>query len=249
MDYPSAMTFEINTPFMLPGELFKGFIVTRKAVSYIRTGLGIIMNHPTKDVPERFTMYNDYLNSITPKMDVKVLSIKPMWVFSEVYMEHIEFEITLNRYSITPTKALTYELFHNFVKNINDELSPIKNHPLKDFFVRTGVKNINNFYRYGIQIATDNSFISLPDVYIPVTDTEISEKRITEMIQYMDSLKNYYQQCYNEFTEEEDESGYITIPVCNDDEQVVHAPGWSDSSEDEPLIEVPVWGDSEEENA
>ena len=196
MEFPTAMIFEVYTPFVLPEELFKGFTVACKSVSYIRNGLGIPMNS-YKDIPERINMYNDYLNNITPKVNVKALSIKPICVYSEEFVEHIDFEVIINHYSITPTESLTYESFYDFVKNINEMLSRVKNHPLKDFFVRTGTEN--TLHRYGFQITSD-AFISLPDIYIPVTDIDINEKYILEVIRYMDALKDYYYKLHNEHT-------------------------------------------------
>ena len=61
----------------------------------------------------------------------------------------------------------------------------------------------DTFHKYGIQITTD-VFISLPDVYIPVTDTDIREKHILEVIRYMDALKEYYVQRHNKVTKIED---------------------------------------------
>lgn len=196
MEYPSAMTFEIYTPFLLPEELFKGFNVTYKPVSYIRDGLGIPLKS-YKDISIRFTVYNDYLKSIAPDMDIKVLSVKPICLYTDTFVEHINFEVIVNCYSITPTESLTYELFYDFVKNINEKLSQVNSHPLRDFFVRTGSEDA--FHKYGFQITAD-TFISLPDIYIPVTDTEISEKYILEAIRYMDALKEYYYQRHNELT-------------------------------------------------
>lgn len=194
MEYPSAMTFEIYTPFTLPEELFKGFDVTCNPISYIRNGLGKQMNHNSyKGMHEMFTLYNECLNNMAPDMDIKVLSIKPICLYSLEFVEHIDFEVIVNCYSITPTKSLTYELFYNFVKAINERLSQIKNHPLKDFFVRSGMENV--FHRYGFQM-TNDSFISLPDIYIPVTDIDINEKHTLEVIRYMDAIKEYYYQCH-----------------------------------------------------
>ena len=200
MEYPTAMTFEIYTPFLLPEELFKGFNVTCKSVSYIRNGLGPLIDS-YKVIPKKFTMYNECLKNIAPDIDIKVLSIKPICIHSNVFAEHIDFEVMVNHYSITPTESLTYEAFYDFVKNINERLSRVKNHPLKDFFVRTSTKD--TFYNYGVQITAD-VFISLPDVYIPVTDIGISEKHILEMIRYMDALKEYYFQRHNKVTKIED---------------------------------------------
>ena len=200
MEYPSAMTFEIYTPFLLPEELFKGSNVTYKAVSYIRNGLGIPMNS-YKDIPKRLTMYNDCLKNLAPDVDIKVLSVKPICIYSKDFVEHIDFEVIVNHYSITPTESLTYEAFYDFIKNINERLSRVKDHPLKDFFVRTGTED--TFHKYGFQIASD-VFITLPDVYIPVTDIDISEKHILEVIRYMDALKEYYFQHHNKVTKVED---------------------------------------------
>ena len=217
MEYPSAMTFEIYTPFILPEELFKGFNVTYKPISYIRNGLGIPINS-YKDISKRFTVYNDYLNNITLDMNVKVLSIKPICVNSNHFVEHIDFEVIVNCYNITPTESLTYESFYNFVKNINELLSQVKNHPLKDFFVRTGVED--TFYQYGFQITTEpDTFISLPDIYIPVTDIDINERYILEVIRFMDALKEYYHQRYDKLTKTEERKRMWS--TWNS-----HCPGW-----------------------
>ncbi len=217
MNYPSAMTFEVYTPFVLPEELFKGFNVTCERISYIRNGLGIPMNS-YKDIPKSFTMYNDRLKNIAPDMDIKVLSVKPICIYSKDFVEHIDFEVIVNRYSITPTESLTYEMFYDFVKNINDILSRVKDHSLKDFFVRTSAKD--TFHRYGFRIASD-IFITLPDVYIPVTDIDISEKHMLEVIRYMDALKEYYHQRYDE-----------SIKVSTDSEQPVNDPVQDESKEE-----------------
>ena len=241
MESPSAMTFEIYTPFILPEELFKGFNIAYKPVSYIRNGLGIPMDS-YKMIPERFTMYNDYLNSVTPKVNIKVLSVKPICVYSKDFVEHIDFEVIVNSYSITPTESLTYELFYDFVKSINKKLSQIKDHPLKDFFVRTSTES--TFYRYGFQITSD-TFITLPDVYIPVTDIDINEKYILEVSRYMDALKDYYHQRHDKLIKIESREklwnsqcpGWGTTTnkstsTSNDDYHII-VPGWDDDSEEE----------------
>lgn len=262
MEYPSAMTFELYTPFILPEELFKGFEVTRKEVSYTRNGLGIPMNPCSyKRIPERINTYNDYINSITPKVNIKALSIKPICVYSEDFVEHIDFEVIVNRYSVTPTDSLTYESLYAFIKNINETLPQVKDHPLKDFFVRTGSEDA--FHRYGFQIDIF-TFISLPDIYIPVTDTEISEKYILEAIRYMDALKEYYRQNRNERTKSEDHKWSRTTwnSVCpgwgtaanksvstSTTDRHITVPYWDDESEEETVMPIPEWSDSEEENA
>lgn len=220
MEYPTAMTFEIHTPFILPQSLFKGFNVTHNTISYRRNGLGKNMNHPSEGMFERYALYDDYFNNITPKIEIKVLTISPIWIYSAVYAEHIEFEVILNRYSVTPTEALTYKLFRDFVKNINKKLSLIKKHPLKDIFIEADIDRTEHFHRHGIHITTDGTFISLPDLYIPVTDTEISEKGVDETIHYMDALKEYYQRYYNENIKE-DESSILNIPGWNDSEEEI----------------------------
>ena len=251
MEYPSAPTFEIYTPFILPEELFKGFHVTHEPVSYTRNGLGNPIN-TYEDIQERFTIYNDYLDSITPDMDIRAVSVKPICLYSNIFVEYIEFEVTINHYYITPTDALTYKLFHDFVKNINEKLSRIKNHPLKDFFVRTGTEDA--FHRYGFQIITAPCiFISLPDIFIPgIIDTmnvEKMHKDILDVFHYMDSLKEYYYQRHVKLTNAEehgllkpsvnrDETGneYLnTNPpkwTDSDDEQIIYAHGWTDTDDD-----------------
>ena len=243
MEQPSAVTFEIYTPFILPEDLFKGFNVTCKSISYIRNGLGIIMDS-YKMIPKRLTMYNDYLNCMAPKINIKALSIKPVCVYSDDFIEHIDFEVMVNCYSITPTESLTYDLLYGFVKKINERLSQIKNHPLKDFFVRTDIKDENLFHKYGFQIASD-TFISLPDVYIPVTDIYINEKYIFEVIRYMDALKEYYYQRHDKLTKIEDRErlwstqcpGWGTMTNkftrTSDDDCHIIVPGWDDDSEKE----------------
>jgi hypothetical protein len=240
MEYPTAMTFEIYTPFILPEELFKGFSVNRESISYIRNGLGILMES-YKMIPKRLTMYNDCLNNITPKVIVKALSIKPICVYSNDFVEHIDFEVIVNRYSITPTESLTYELFYDFVKNINERLAQIKDHPLKDFFVRMGTES--TFHVYGFQITSD-TFITLPDVYIPVTDIDIDEKYILEIIRYMDALKEYYYKLHNEPIKTGDHKlswgtwnnqcpGWGTMINKSTTDQCFTFPGWEDDSEKE----------------
>ena len=224
MDYPSAVTFEVYTPFILSDELFKGFKVTCKHIVYIRNGLGVQMiDDSYEGISKRFTMYNDYLDNIVPKMNVKVLSIKPICIYGEDFVEHVDFEVILNHYSITPTETLTYEIFYNFVKNINNELASVEKHPLKDFFVRPTVKDGNTFHRYAIPI-TPNDSLTLPDVYIPVTDTNINEKYILDVIHYMDSLKGYYQHQYH---------NKRTNAIKSYEKTIVSIPMWEDGSDEE----------------
>lgn len=249
MVHPSAPTFKIYTPLILPDELFKGFNVANDPVSYASNGLGNPIN-TYEDIQERFTIYNDYLDSITPDIDIRAVSVKPICLYSNIFVEYIEFEITINHYYITPTDTLTYELFYDFVKNIKEKLSQVKNHPLKDFFVRTGTED--TFHRYGFQIITAPCiFISLPDIFIPEIDVDVDEKYILEVIRYMDSLKEYYHQRHVKLTNAEEHGLLKPPPSVNRDETGneclnTNPPKWTDEDDDQ-IIDIPGWGDSSDD--
>lgn len=184
----------ITTPFTLDDSLFNGFDYTIDQIDYIRYGIGEHINAKDYNKGIRVAAYNRYLQKTHPDVDIKVISINNITVSPNVVKEFIAFQVTINRYTITPKETLSAEQEWRFSKEITDQLCSIDQHGLLSFFTENPriSATCNDMW-----IQLNDTLITLPDITINV-DRYLSGDDELRIVKYIDSVSAFYRERYNE---------------------------------------------------
>ena len=188
----AAPSIEIATPFTISSDTLNGFDYTVTPVEYLRHGIGCPVDIDTYDPAKSFEKYNDSLNGIAENVNIQIISINLINIGREM-REFITFLITINRYTITPTEALTAEQEWRFSNEIYTILESIKRHPLKPFFT---CENMQTHQANQRSITICDKRISLPDIYIWV-DEFLSDEDELKILKYIDQTAAFYRERFN----------------------------------------------------
>ena len=189
-----APAFTITTPFTIDDSLFSGFDYTNNPIDYVRYGIGECINSKDYNKGIRFAAYNEYLHKVYPDVNIKVIAINSITVMPNVIKEFIAFQVTINRYTITPKETLTAEQEWQFSNGISNQLGSIDGHDLVCFF--TEHPRVSATYN-DMWIQLNDTLITLPDITIHV-DRYLSEDDELRILKYMDSVSAFYRNRYNE---------------------------------------------------
>ena len=189
-----APVFTINTPFALDESLFVGFDYTIEQIDYLRYGIGMRIDSADYDKYVRFTAYNNYLSANCSDVNVKVIALNHITTAPNTISEFIAFQVTINRYMITPKESLTAEQAWIFRNNLAKRLCSIGGHKLWAFFTE---KPYVSAKRDTMSIVLSDTCISLPDITIHA-DRYLSDDDELKLLKYVDSISAFYRGRYNE---------------------------------------------------
>lgn len=190
----SAPAITINTPFTFDESLFNGFDYTIEPIDYLRYGIGKRIDSADYNKSVRFTEYNDYLSANCSDVNVKVIALNHITTAPHVISEFITFQVTINRYTITPKESLTAEQEWLFSTNLTSKLQSTDDHALLAFFIEKPYVSVK---RDTMSIVLNDTHISLPDITINV-DRFISNDDELKLLKYVDSVSAFYRERYNE---------------------------------------------------
>ena len=189
-----APAITIATPFMLDDSLFSGFDYTIDQIDYIRYGIGERIDTEVYNKGIRLAAYNECLRKEHPDISIKVIAINNIAVTPNMIKEFIAFQVTINRYTITPQETLTAEQEWQFSNEMLNQLGSIDEHKLINFFTEN--PRVSTTYN-SIWIKLNDTTISLPDITIHV-DRYLSDADNLRILKYIDSVSAFYRERYNE---------------------------------------------------
>ena len=188
-----APVITITTPFALDESLFNGFDYTIEQIDYLRYGIGKRIDSVEYNKYNSFSAYNDYLSTNYSDVNVNVISINNITTAPNTISEFIAFQVTINRYTITPKDSLTAEQEWKFATNLSSRLQSIDEHDLIAFFTETPYVSAKH---NTMSIVLNDTQISLPDITIYV-DRFLSDDDELKLLKYIDSISMFYRERYN----------------------------------------------------
>lgn len=188
----NAPAITITTPFTFEESLLDGFDYTIEQIDYLRYGIGKrITTGYNKTV--RFTAYNDYFSASYPEVNIKVIALNHITAAPMTISEFITFQVTINRYTITPKETLTAEQEWVFSRDLSATLRSIDEYELRAFFTEKPYVSAKHDM---MTFVLNDTTISLPDTTIHV-DRILSDDDELKLLKYIDSISAFYRERYN----------------------------------------------------